>query len=215
MKPYHLLSTSLAVFALLAFGGCASNRYNDKAANTSSSLNKAAQDVRQGNGQIDAVLIALSSLVDSPAADLKPQFNKFTAALEKLESLADDVSKQAGAMQGQGANYFRSWDQELAKINNEDIRSRSTERKNAVSARFERVRVTYAQTKSAFAPFLSDLKDIRTALATDLTTGGLASIRTVANQARDKAPPLREALSELELDFQNLGVSLSAKNPAR
>ncbi len=209
-----LTSVSLASLVLLS-GGCASNSYNTKAADTSSSLEKTAQDVRLGNGQIDAVLFALSGLVNSPAADLKPQFNKFTSAVEKLEDLAADISKQATSMQASGADYFRTWDEELAKINNEDIRSRSTDRKNAVAARFERVRVTYVQTKSAFIPFLSDLKDIRTALATDLTAGGLASVKTVANHAGDNVPPLRESLSNLESEFKSLGVSLSANTPAR
>lgn len=214
MKLKLLASASLAAFALLA-AGCASNAYNHKAADTSSSLEKAARDVRLGNGQIDAVLFALSSLVNSPEADLKPQFNKFTASVEKLQDLAADISKQATAMQVQGADYFRTWDEELAKIQNEDIRSRSTDRKNAVAARFERVRVTYVQTKSAFVPFLSDLKDIRTALATDLTTGGIASVKTTANQAGDNVPPLRESLANLEAEFKALGVSLSANTPAR
>lgn len=208
------LSVSLASLVLLA-GGCASNGYNRKAADTSSSLQKAAHDVRLGNGQIDAALFALSGLVNSPDADLKPQFNKFTAAVEKLETLSADIGKQAADMQASGADYFRSWDEELAKINNEDIRYRSTSRKNAVAARFERVRVTYVQTKSAFVPFLSDLKDIRTALATDLTPGGIASVKTIANQAGDNVPPLRESLGNLEAEFKALGVALSANTPAR
>ncbi|HEY9249167.1 MAG TPA: DUF2959 family protein [Rariglobus sp.] len=214
MKPNIPISALLASLALLA-GGCTSNGYNHKAADTSSSLQKAAHDVRQGNGQIDAVLFALSSLVNSPEPDLKPQFNKFVTAVEKLETLSTDISKQTAAMQERGADYFRTWDEELAKIQNEDIRSRSTDRKNTVSARFERVRITYVQTRSAFVPFLSDLKDIRTALSTDLTTGGLASIKSIANQARDNAPPLREALGKLEADFKALGVSLSASTPAQ
>jgi hypothetical protein len=134
------------------------------------------------------------------------------AALGKLESLSDDVSKQNAAMQAQGADYFRNWDAELAKIQNEDIRSRSAMRKNAVAARFDRVRVSYVKTKAAFQPFLSDLKDIRTSLATDLTVAGVASNKSTANKAQNNVTPLRESMSELEADFKALGVSLSASS---
>ena len=213
MKLKPSLSASLAA-AVLLMTGCASTTGYDKAADTSTSLEKTAQNIHKGNGQIDAVLFALSSLVNSPAADIKPQFDKFNTAVEKLESLSNDVNTQAASMQTQGADYFRSWDTELAKIQNEDIRSRSSDRKNAVAARFDKVRVSYVQTKAAFIPFMSDLKDIRTALATDLTADGIASVKSFANKANKNSTPLRESLTDLEADFKALGVALSSATPA-
>ncbi len=213
MKLNPLLSASIAAVVLL-MAGCASTGY-EKAGDASTAVEKAARGIHKGNGQIDSVLFALSSLINSPEADLKPQFAKFDTAVTKLESLSTDVNEQAAAMQVQGADYFRTWDQELAKIQNEDIRTRSTDRKNAVAVRFEKVRVSYVQTKADFAPFMSDLKDIRTALATDLTAGGIASIKKIANKADDNAAPLRKSLTNLEEDFKDLGVALSATTPAK
>ena len=213
MKLNTLLSASLAA-AVLLVAGCASSGY-EKAEDTSSTLEKAARNIHKGNGRIDAVLFALTSLVNSPDANLRPQFEKFDSAVGKLKELADDVNEQAAAMQTQGADYFRTWDEELAKIQNEDIRTRSTDRKNAVAARFDKVRASYVRTKADFVPFMSDLMDIRTALATDLTSGGLASIKSVANKANDNAVPLHESLSNLEADFQALGISLSSDTPAK
>lgn len=211
MKHSAIFSASVAILISL-LTGCASTGY-DKAQATSGTLEKAAQNIRKGNGQIDAVLFALSSLVDSPAADLKPQFNKYRDAVDKLESLYSDVRKQVADMQANGANYFSSWDLELAKIQNEDIRSRSTDRKNMVAAHFERVRASYSQAKIDFAPFMTELKDIRTALATDLTSGGLVSIRPSVQNAQDDATPLRISLTRLEEDFKTLGVALSSSTP--
>ena len=79
---------------------------------------------------------------NSPAPDIKPQFKKCSSEIGKLESLADDVNGHAAAMQEQGAAYFRKWDVELATIKNEDILARSSDRKNAVSAQFARVRAS-------------------------------------------------------------------------
>ncbi len=210
MKTKSYLSASIAVL-VLAMSGCASTGY-EKAGHTTASIEKTAREIHKGNGQIDAVLFALSSMVNNPEADIKPQFAKFDTALGKLESLSEDVNKQNAAMQAQGADYFRNWDAELAKIQNEDIRSRSAERKSAVAARFDKVRVSYAKTKATFQPFLSDLKDIRTSLATDLTVAGVASIKSTANKAQSNVTPLRESMSELEADFKALGVSLSASS---
>jgi outer membrane murein-binding lipoprotein Lpp len=214
MKLKHTLSASVAV-AVLLMTGCASKTGYDKADHTSTSVEKTAQKIHRGNAQIDAVLFAMSSLVNSPATDIKPQFEKFDSSVEKLESLSNDVNEQAASMQVKGADYFRNWDMELAKIQNEDIRERSTDRKAAVAARFDRVRQSYVRTKAAFIPFMSDLKDIRTALATDLTAGGLASIKGTANKANSNVTPLRESLSELEADFKALGISLSSTTASK
>jgi outer membrane murein-binding lipoprotein Lpp len=207
MKTKFYLSASIAAFALV-LGGCASTGY-EKANDTSAAVEEAAREIHRGNGQIDAVLFALSSLVNNPEADIKPQFDKFDSALSKLESLSNDVSEQTASMQAQGADYFRNWDMELAKIQNEDIRSRSAERKRFVAARFDKVRLSYVKTKASFEPFMSDLKDIRTSLATDLTVAGVASIKSTANKAQSSVTPLRESMSDLEADFKALGVSLS------
>ena len=62
---------------------------------------------------------------------------------------------------------------------------------------------------------MSDIKDIRTSLATDLTAGGLASIKSTANKANENVTPLRESLTNLEADFKALGIALSSATPAQ
>ena len=211
MKLKSLLTASIVALAICQ-SGCTSASY-EKAVTTSNSVKTAAQSIHQGNGQIDAVLFALTGLVNSPGADLKPQFKQFDAAVDRLESLATEVGEKSAAMQANGAAYFQQWDVESAQIQNEDIHSRSLSRKNEVAARLEHVRAGYRQTKAEFIPFLSVIKDIRIALATDLTAEGVAAIRPLANKANVNVLPLRESLSSLETDFRALGVSLSATNP--
>jgi hypothetical protein len=213
MKSHYLPVSVLATLAFFAAGCATSSKSNySKAGKTSTSLQKTAVGIDKGEVQIDATLLALSDLVNYPKTDIRPQFETFQSAVDKLDALSKDVSKQAVAMQEQGAAYFRQWDADLATIQNEDIRSRSTTRKNAVAARFDRVRASYALTKDAFVPFMSRLSDVRTALATDLTSGGLAAVRSTSAQAERDATPLREALRELSQDFKALGISLSSTN---
>jgi hypothetical protein len=212
------MKTLMSFVAIAACGvlitGCISPGY-EKAGTTSTSLRDAAQGIDNALGPLDTVVAALSDLVTNPGPDITPQFQKFSAAVSNLESLANEVTSREAAMRQQGAAYFQKWDEELAKIQNDDIQTRSLDRKNEVAARFAKVRVSYAQTTANFAPFMSDLKDIRTALATDLTAGGLASVKGLASKANDKVLPLRESLISLSTDFKNLGVSLSTATPAK
>ncbi len=212
MKPFLPLAVLAASLPL--FAGCASSGYQ-KAGKTSTSLQATAHGIDHALVPLDNVVAALSDLVNNPQPDITPQFKKYSTAVNKLESLADDVRDHATGMRAQGAAYFKNWDLELAKIQNEDIHSRSLDRKNTVAAQFERVRVSYARTTTEFTPFMSDLKDIRTALATDLTAGGLTSIKGLSTRANEKVLPLRESLIGLSTDFRSLGVALSTATPTQ
>ena len=210
-----LITPILLVSAIsLLLAGCGTCGF-DKANCTSDSLQKDAKAIDQSNLQLDAVVVTLTDLMNNPGPDMKPQFKNFSSAVDKLESSANEVNRQVGAMQVQGAEYFQKWDEELAKIHNEDIRTRSADRKTLVAARFAKVKASYVQAKTNFDPFMSDLKDIRTALATDLTSAGLVSVKGVVIKANNDATPLHESLSNLAAGFKELGNSISAKTPVQ
>ena len=204
-------AASLA-FAAAWFAGCASTGY-DKAGGTSTSTEKAAQIIEKSSTQVDQVMAALSDLVNNPGAYLKVQFQKFNLAMNDLESSVKTVHSRVADMQKQSDDYFKNWDAELAKIQNEGIRRSSAERRKAVAAQFDAVQASYNQVKTNFDPFVSDLKDVRTALSTDLTTGGVASIKGVVASAAKSAVPLRKSLDALAKDCNDLGASLSATAP--
>lgn len=195
--------------AALLISGCASTRNYKKAENTSHSLETAALVIKKCNTQVAVVTTSLNGLVKSPSVNIQPQFEKFDSKLKKLKALAKDMNDQSASIQTEGKEYFKSWDEELAKINNEEIRSRSTERKHIMAVRFEKVRINYEQAKGEIARFISNLSDVRTVLASDLTGGGLNSIEDASEGSEDKAKQLHKTLSRLEEDFKDLSASMS------
>jgi hypothetical protein len=144
---------------------------------------------------------------------MKPQFIRFNSAVNDLESLSKDVADKSATMQKKGSAYFQKWDEELARIQTEDIRSRSAARKTEVMQGFERVQANYQNSSVTLAPFLARLGDIRTALSTDLTPAGLDSIRGSVGSAKTEGESVKQSLRSLAADFKNLGVSLSPAVP--
>lgn len=181
--------------------------YREAHGYSSSSLAKAAREVHEGDTRIDAVLVTLSSLTDSPSGDLEPRFLRYRAAVDQLESLSAEVNSRTTGLQAYGETYFDGWRSDLARIHDEKINDRNVARTYAVDTHFNRVHVGYVETRAAFVPVMSDLNYIRTALSTDLSTGRIASLRSVVDRAKVNAAPLRESLNDLEGDFQALGVS--------
>lgn len=210
MKTSTFFASLLVISALVS--GCASRGYN-RADSAASSVQKAATRVDAGAGQIDIALATLSDLVDNPGADLKPQFSKFDAAVDNLESLSKDIAGKSDTMQKKGTAYFQKWDEELAVIQNEDIRSRSAQRKTEVVQGFQRVQANYQTTASSLVPFIAKLTDIRTALSTDLTPAGLDAIRGSVGSVKMEGDSVAQSLRSLSADFKSLGVSLSPSVP--
>ena len=208
MKTKATLSFTL-ISALLLMSGCASTSNYKKADSTSDSLEATAQIVNQSNLQAGVVTKELKSLLESPSQNIRPQFEKFDSAVSKLDTLTKDLYVRSTSIQSKGADYFTSWDEDLATIRNEDIRSRSAERRQTMAARFEEVRISYEKVKTELTLFVSNLKDIRTVLATDLTTDGLGSLKDTAEDSGERAKQLEKTLGHLEVEFRDLSASMS------
>ena len=131
------------------------------------SANKAAA----GRVKIDTALASLNDLVNNSQGDLVPKYKQFNTAVSDLESTAKNVSDNVASMRGKGKEYFMKWDEQLATIKNEDIKTRSAERKNEVQTKFTNIKKTYEETSMQFKPFMAELKDVQSALSTDLTPG--------------------------------------------
>ena len=193
--------------------GCASTG-NDKAASTAKSLSESSVMIVKGNSQIDETLADLNDLVSNPNPDLRKQFDAFNTSVNNLGSTATDVADKSEEMKSEGAAYFANWDIETAQMQNEDIRHRSAARKQEVASNFARISDQYDETKTAFVPFMSDLRDVQKFLGTDLTAGGLAAIKDVAAKATQDSVPLKESLTSLSYQFKTLGQSLSSNSGA-
>lgn len=193
--------------------GCSSTG-NDKAASTARSLAKSSDMIVKGNTLVDQTMAALNDLVMNPNADMRKQFDTFSSSVNDLGSIDKDVTCKATEMKSEGADYFANWDKETAQMLNEDIRHRSQARKREVAANFARISQHYDETKTAFEPFMSDLRDVQKFLGTDLTAGGLAAIKDVAAKATRDAVPVKESLARLSEEFKGLSVSLSSASGA-
>jgi hypothetical protein len=209
MKTKKLILNLFILAATIGLAaGCASTG-NDKSASTVKSLAKSSRLIDKGTVLIDQTLANLNDLVTNPNPDLRKQSAAFSSSLNDLGSTAKDVSSKADEMKAQGAAYFAKWDEETAKMQNEDIRHRSQARKQEVAANFARISQQYDETKTLFQPFMSDLRDVQNYLNTDLTAGGLAAIKDVAAKSASDAIPLKESMGKLSEAFKSLGLSMS------
>ena len=209
MKAFHQIL--LPLVAVVVLTGCSSANY-EKGSATGAGLQASADRITQGQGKIDTALKSLNDLVSNPG-NLPDQFKAYSSAVSDLDSSAKDVQSKVAAMRSKGNEYIKSWDAQTAQIKNEDIKNRSAERKAELQKKFTEIKMSYTQASEQFKPFLSDLKDIQTALATDLTTSGVNSVKGAADKANKDSVPLKASLDKLAGQFRDLGASMQSAAP--
>jgi uncharacterized phage infection (PIP) family protein YhgE len=202
---FSLLLPLLASAAL--FSSCKSEPYESGEA-TGKTVQQAADEVDRTAASLDATVKSMNALVEKPAIDPKPQFKSFSSELDALETRAKSVRDLATEMDANSKAYFAKWDAQIAAISNEDIRSRSQERRQKVDQAFTKIREQYAKAREDFKPLLADLKDIRTALAADLTPNGIDAVKKTAGKVASRADDVKKALAELSEEYRKLGVGL-------
>lgn len=202
-------TTRLAAICILVTlaAGCATRGYN-RADHAAATAQSAARQIDQGASELELAIAALAELADGEGADRLIRFSKFNGAVDHLGSLPKEIAGNSAAIQQRGAIYFKKWDEELGRIQNDEIRSRSAARKTEVSQDFERVQANYQPTAAVLAPFIEKLRDIRTALSTDLTPAGLDAIRGSINAAKMEGVSVVISMRSLAADYRALANSL-------
>ncbi|HOX57745.1 MAG TPA: DUF2959 family protein [Candidatus Paceibacterota bacterium] len=203
-----LLAATLALAGALV-AGCRTTVYQpgDQAAGTARA---AAVHVQKQSQMLESTMAALNNLVSNPAADLKPQFQSFSSALDRLVEAANQGGTTGGHLVRDNATFFNAWDQQLTTITNTDVRSSSQARRTEVNNQFTTVHNQYAQAQGALWSHLDYLREIRKALVTDLTAGGLESVKPLVSTATSNAGNVQTALAQARSDLLALSTAMSS-----
>jgi len=195
--------------AFLTLVGCVSSGYKKSEA-AAASLQMAAGEVQAESRGLDATLSSLNDLVNKPPADLKLQYEGFG---NNLDHLIASVRRNEAALHRVGeksAAYFQSWDEDLATMNFEAVRTRSQERKTEVTADFDSVYRRYRETQSTMQPLLDYFQDIRKALGIDLTVGGLEAMKPTISKVNENSSKVQTALARLADDLAASATRMSS-----
>ena len=208
----RVVQSSICAIALLGICGCASTNFK-RADDASRSLHRASMDIEVESRTIDLTLASLDDLVNKPAPDLKPQFARYSAALDRLVAASKHAEKSADFAHKKSADYFENWDKQSADIKYEAVRDQSVSRKTQVSNEFNTVDQRYRENQAVIEPLISYLQDIRTALSTDLTMGGIQSVKGLAENAEQNARKVQTALAQLSDELSASAMRMSSITP--
>ena len=213
ISKIKFISLNLAFAVTLALAaGCVSKSY-DKGTATATALQTSADAVAQTSSKVNDVLAALNDLTFKSQGDLRVQYDAFVSAAKNLDSATQTLDDKVVQMRDAAAAFAENWTNQIATITSPDLRQRSTDRMNEVTAKLKDVDGSYEGVKNSIKPFTSDLKDIQTYLGTDLTAGGLNTIKDIVAKTKVDAVPLRDSIKQLQASFTGLSAALSPVLP--
>ena len=155
-------------------------------------------------------MAALNDLVNQPATDAKPQFLRFSKALDRLAASDKKAGKGANHLTRKRAEYFEVWDKEIAAIKDAEIRQSSEDRKAEVSKQFDTAIRAYDEARGSMRPLVDYLTDIRTALSADLTRQGLTAAQPSVANAKEKAAKAQSALTQSATELDTLSTRIAS-----
>jgi hypothetical protein len=208
-KAGRVLPAATLALALLCAAGCRTTGYK-KSDVAARSFQKAAMEVQAETREIEATLEALNDLVNSPEADLKPQFERFSKALERLTEAAEQTDGTRQRMEEKSIEYLAVWDEKVAGIHYGKVREQTDARRAEVTNRFHTVNERYVEAQGVVWPLITYFNDIRTALSVDLTTAGLNSVKEIVSNAGENARKVQTALGRLSDELTTSGAALSS-----
>ncbi len=212
IDPVFLTRTALGGLLALCLVGCTTP--NPSKGNAAAlSMQRAASEVRSESNAVELTMKALNELQNEPGGDLRQPFRHYCSALDRLTAAARKTEATGNRMAQRNAAYLTAWDKNLQTIDYEHIRELSQTRRGEVSERFQAVNQRYQESQKAVQPLISYFRDIRTALATDLTSGGMQSLKEVVANADRNATNVQTALAALEQELNTSGAKLSSLVP--
>jgi hypothetical protein len=204
--------TQLSAF-LISVGvlsvSCASKGYQ-KSDLAAASMQKAATEVQTEQRALDATVAALGELINGQNGDLSIPFKRYSSALDQLIGAAHRTEATGKNMQVKSAAYLDSWDRQLQSIDYQHIREVSEARRTEVTNRVETINQRYRDSQAVVQPLISYFEDIRTALSTDLTAAGLASLKEVVQNASNNVTKVQTALDALATELTDSSAKMSS-----
>jgi hypothetical protein len=206
LKAAQIFTFALAVACL---AGCASAPYK-KGDAAAISLQDAASDVQGESRSLEITMGTLDDLVNKPEPDLKPQFKRFSKALDTLAASVKRNERAQAHVSHKTGIYFDAWNKQLATMNYEVVRSRSEARKAEVTNYLDSVTKRYQESQDAMGPLMNYLYDVRKALDFDLTPNGVDSIKPIVAKARENADKVQLALGRLTSELTASSARMSS-----
>lgn len=179
---------------IISLSGCAKTGM-DLSAKTNNTMESMEKDYKNALAQIDTTKASLEALVKPGQRNAQRAFKKYSADVDKMESLGNRLLDHGDKMRAEGKEYFAEWEKQGDTYTNPDIQALSEQRRADLSDYFVNISEANVGIRGAFKAYMSDIREIQTYLSNDLTPKGVESITPIAQKAVSDGNDLKKAVA--------------------
>ena len=210
-----LAMTAFTAGVVWLIAGCSSTAGYKKADKAGLDVVQFREKVVLAQTAADDTLKALDQVASTAGTDPRPAFEKYASEVKYLESTDTVVKRSAHATSAQAESYFNHWEQQLAGMNNPEIRALSEQRKLKLQQQFDGLMKTMDSFQTQFDPWLSDLKDLQKYLGTDLTASSVGAARAMFSKVTRTGADVQSTMKALVSELDSFASAITAaKEPA-
>ena len=141
------------------------------------------------------------------------QYGAYSDAVAAMQAQADTVGGLRQDMEAREADFISDWEQRLGQIQNEDLRQRAAERRDAAVQRFDELESESDVAKSTFDPWMTDITDIQIYLQNDLNPDGVASLADVFERVSENAETIKQEVETIVSRLESMIQAIDAASP--
>lgn len=199
-------------FTGLLVVGCSSSA-PDRTEDTLARMEEFRKDVGFLRSHVVSVVSSLNEVASKAASGPRPAYDVYADRVSETGSKTEDLLGSAEALKARGEAYFAEWGEELATIQNADIRKRAEDRRQKMKATYGKIDVAVAGAREALKPFNSDLKDLRTFLGNELTPAGITGAKDLISKVHAQGEKVKERLEGLDKEVERAAAELRISAP--
>lgn len=204
-------TVGLAALCATLMPGCTTSSSGYKEGDkTGDAIKTVQKDIGSVKTAVDGTITTLDGLVASATTDPRAPFEAFAKSVDKLDAAIAKTQKDAEKMRARADGYFQQWETQNASVKSEDIRKLSQERRAKVQETFGKIRSAAQDAKDALPTYQSDLKDLRTALSSDLTVAGINASKDIIQKTKNQGLEAQKNLDKLIDEMNAVATAITA-----
>jgi outer membrane murein-binding lipoprotein Lpp len=200
--------------ATMLLSGCGTTAGYNQADKTGKGIAEFRESIVNGKKAIDETVQALDQIAATANSNPRKAFEQYSKSLANLESAAAEAIKRAEEMRAKGQEYFKQWEQQLAQVQNPEIRAMAQQQRAKLQSSFDSIKQYAQPLKAQFQPWLSDLRDLRTYLSNDLTTSGVDAAKSLFAKTRTEGIEVQKSMDALVAELNTVAATLTPAKTA-
>jgi len=209
IRGIGMLTLTVATSGALLLSGCSTTKGYKQADKTGEGIAEFRDEIVKGKEAVDATMKSLSDIAATANTDPRKAFEQHTKDVANLEATAAKIRKRGQGMKEQGQTYFKQWEEQLAQVNNPEIRGLAEQRKAQLQESFQSVRKYTEPLKAQFDPWMSNLKDLQKYLSNDLTIAGVEAAKPLFTKTTEEGLEVQKLMDGVVAELNTIAATIT------